>query len=138
MALRRACCTAGRTARRSTRGPSVPRTRRTKSRLRRKGSRRITPTTRSDDDYRTDVASDDDGELSRGSQESRRSYSSRDDGEDNYAVDFVAPRKRAKPNPSTRKKRDYIAASDDSGGNGTNGSNKKGKLKDPLYLSDSD
>ena len=92
----------------------------------------------SDDEHRTEAASDDDGEWSRGSRDSRRSYSSRDDGEDNYAVDFLAPRKRAKPNPSARKKREYIAASDDSGGNGTSGSNKKGKLKDPLYLSDSD
>ena len=45
VALRRACCTAGRTARRSTRGPSVRRTRRTKNRLHQKESRRITPTT---------------------------------------------------------------------------------------------
>ncbi|MFM7666140.1 MAG: hypothetical protein ACKO61_06690 [Actinomycetota bacterium] len=92
----------------------------------------------SNDNNRMEAASDDNDELSRGSKESRRSYSSRDDGEDNYAVDFVAPRKRAKPNPPARKKREYIAASDESGGNGTIGSNKKGKSKDPLYLSDSD
>ncbi|KAL3803630.1 hypothetical protein ACHAW5_006392 [Stephanodiscus triporus] len=82
----------------------------------------------SDDEHRTEAASGDDDEWSRGSQDSRRSYSSRDDGEDNYAVDFLAPRKRAKPNPSARKKRDYIAASDDSGGSSTSGSNKKDVL----------
>ena len=91
----------------------------------------------SDNDYRMEAASDDDDELSRGSKESRRSYSSRDYGDDNYAVDFVAPRKRAKLNPPARKKREHIAASDESGGSGTTRSNKKGKLKDPLYLSDS-
>jgi len=94
----------------------------------------------SDDDYRTESASDDDDNLSRGSKESRRSYSSRDydDGLDNFAVDFAAPRKRAKLNPPVRKKKERIAASDESGGSGTTGSNKKSKFKDPLHLSDSE
>ena len=89
----------------------------------------------SDDGHRMEPASDD--ELSQRLKASRLSYSSRDSGVDKYAVALTGPRKRAKLNPSARKKREYIAASDGSDGGGNNGSNKKGKLRDPPYLSDS-
>ena len=91
----------------------------------------------SDDEYRTEVASEDD-ESSQCWKASRRSYLSRGSvDDDNYAVNLVMPQKRVKLNPPARKKREHIAASDESGGNGITGSNKKGKSKDPLYLSDS-
>ena len=99
-------------------------------------TRRLASDGSSDDGYRTEPASDD-HEASQHSKASCRSYSSRDSGVDNYAIAFMAPRKRAKLNPSARKKNEHIAASDESDGGGNNGSNKKGKLRDPIYLSDS-
>ena len=46
-------------------------------------------------------------------------------------------RKRAKLNPPTRKEKRTIAMTDESGDDGKDRSNKTGKLKDPLDLSDS-
>ena len=68
----------------------------------------------SDDEYCTEQASKD-NELSQRSKASRCSYSSRDSGVVNYAGAITGPHKWAKLNPSARKKRECITASDVSG-----------------------
>ena len=88
----------------------------------------------SDDEYRTDAAS-------KIKDSSRRSVSSRRSGDsyadDNYAVSITSTsRKRAKLKSPARKKRRTIAMSDESDDDGNDGSNKTGKIKDPLDLSD--
>ncbi len=89
----------------------------------------------SDDGYRTEPASDDKSVRSCRSSSSRCSVQL---GEDNYAVAIASPRKRAKLNPPARKKKDRIAISDGSDDDDGKGLNKRGKFKDPLYLSDSE
>jgi len=90
----------------------------------------------SDDDYRTDAASESE-DSSRRSVSSRRSGDSYDD--DNYAVSITPTSpKRAKLKSPARKKRHTIAMSDESDDDGNDGSTKTGKSKDPLDLSDSD
>ena len=89
----------------------------------------------SNDDYRTDAASE--SEAS-----SRRLISSRRLGNsyanDNYAVSITpTSRKRAKLKPPVRKKKRTIAMSEGSDDDDNDGSNKPGKFKDPLDLSDS-
>ena len=67
---------------------------------------------------------------------SRRSGNSYAD--DNYAVSITSTFcKQAKLKPPTRKKRRTIAMLDESDDDGKDGSNKTGKFKDPLDLSDS-
>ena len=90
----------------------------------------------SDDDYRTDAASESE-DSSRHSVSSRRSGDSYAD--DNYAVSITPTScKRAKLKSPARKKRRTIAMSDESDDDGNDGSTKTGKSKDPLDLSDSD
>ncbi len=90
----------------------------------------------SDDDYRTDAASESKDSSCR-SVSSRRSGDSYDD--DNYAVSITPTSpKRAKFKSPARKKRHTIAMSDESDDDGNDGSIKTGKSKDPLDLSDSD
>ena len=89
----------------------------------------------SDDEYRTDAAS----EIK---DSSRRSVSSRCSGDsyadDNYAVSITpSSRKQAKLNPPVRKEKRTIAMTDESSDDDNNRSNKTGMLKDPLDLSDS-
>ena len=90
----------------------------------------------SNDEYRTDAAS----ESKDSSQRvvlSRRSGDSYAD--DNYAVSITPTScKRAKLKSPARKKRRTIAMSDESDDDGNDGSTKTGKSKDPLDLSDSD
>ncbi len=57
---------------------------------------------------------------------------------DNFSVSITpTSRKRAKFKPPARKKRRTIAMSEESDDDNNNGSNKTGKFKDPLDLSDS-
>jgi len=89
----------------------------------------------SNDDYHMDVAS-------KSEDSSRRSVLSCCSGDsyadDNYAVSITpTSRKRAKLKPPARKKRRNIAMLEGSDNDNNDGSNKTGKFKDPLNLSDS-
>ena len=89
----------------------------------------------SNDDYRTDAASESE-DSSRRLVLSRRSGDSYAD--DNYAVSITPTScKRAKLKPPARKKRRTIAMSEGSDDDDNDGSNKTGKFKDPLDLADS-
>ena len=90
----------------------------------------------SDDDYRKNVASasKDSSHRSVSSCRSGNSYAN-----DNYAVSITpTSRKLAKLKPPARKKRHTIAMSEGSDDDDNDKSNKPGKFKDPLNLSDSD
>ena len=89
----------------------------------------------SDDDYRTDAASESKDSSQRVvlSRRSGDSYAN-----DNYAVSITSTsRKRAKLKPPVRKKKRTIAMSEGSDDDDNDGSNKPGKFKDPLDLADS-
>jgi len=90
----------------------------------------------SDDDCHTDAAS-------KSKDSSHHSVSGRHSGDSyagaNYAVSITpTSRKRAKLKPPVRKKRRTIAMLEGSDDDDKGGSNKPGKFKDPLDLSDSD
>jgi hypothetical protein len=90
----------------------------------------------SDYDYRKNVASESKDSSHRlvSSCRSGDSYAN-----DNYAISITpTSRKRAKLKPPARKKRRTIAMLEGSDDDDNDGSNKPGKFKDPLDLSDSD